>query len=159
MILLVIHATRQTVNLPFYIGIPHYLTLIPGDSCAIPFVLAWYPGLGIGLRQRLDTIQRKMVRFVNGWKPRSHVGIPEINAVGWLYFPERVKFFKLCHLFKVKKGLAPSYLSRDFVPTRNIHSHLTRGSDLNNSADSHEFLKIPTQHFSLLCYSRLEPIA
>ena len=44
-------------------------------------VSAWYPGLGIGLRQRLDTIQRKMVRFVNGWKPRSHVGIPEINAV------------------------------------------------------------------------------
>ena len=112
-------------------------------------VSAWYPGLGIGLRQRLDTIQRKMVRFVNGWKPRSHVGIPEINAVSWLYFPKRVKFFKLCHLFKVKKGLAPSHLSRDFVSTRNIHSHLTGGSDLNYSADSHRFPP-NTFHYSVI---------
>ena len=102
-------------------------------------VSAWYSGLGIGLRQRLDTVQRKMVRFVNGWGPRSHVGRPEINAVGWLYFPERVKFFKLCHLFKVKNGLAPIYLSRDFVPTRDVHSHVTRGSCLNFFANSRVF--------------------
>ena len=102
-------------------------------------VSAWYSGLGIGLKQRLDIVQRKMVRFVKGWGPRSHVGRPEIDAVGWLYFPERVKFFKLCHLFKVKIGLAPVYLSRDFVPTRNVHSHVTRGSCLNFFANSRVF--------------------
>ena len=107
-------------------------------------MVPWSRTLGIGLRQRLDTIQRKMVRFANGWRPRSHVGTTEIDAVGWLYFPDRVKFFKLCHLYKVKMGLAPGYLSRDFVRTRDTHSHSTRGSDFNYSADSHKF---PTNTF------------
>ena len=112
-------------------------------------VSAWYPGLGMGLRQRLDTVQRKMVRFVNGWRPRSHVGTTEINNVGWLYFPERVKFFKLCHLYKVKQELAPSYLSQDFVRTRDVHLHLTRGSDLNYAANSHKFPP-NTFHYSVI---------
>ena len=34
-------------------------------------ISAWYPGLGAGLRDRLNVVQRKMVRFDNGWKPRE----------------------------------------------------------------------------------------
>jgi hypothetical protein len=102
-------------------------------------VSAWYPGLGAGLKTRLDVIQRKMARFVNAWRPRDHVGESEINATGWLSFPKRVSFFKLCHLFKVKLGRAPGYLSDDFCPTRRVHSHSTRGSDLNFFADASKF--------------------
>lgn len=102
-------------------------------------VSSWYPGLGVRLRSRLDTIQRKMVRYVNGWRPRSHVGEAEITALGWLPFPKRVTFFRLCHLFKVKTGQAPSYLARDFRPTTSVHSHSTRGSEHNYVVDSQLF--------------------
>ena len=67
------------------------------------------------------------------------MGKPEINTAGWLRFIDRVSFFKLCHLFKVKEGLAPTYLSRDFLRTRDVHSYSTRGSELNFNADSDKF--------------------
>ena len=102
-------------------------------------ISAWYPGLGAGLRDRLNVAQRKMVRFVNGWKPREHVGDQEIQSVGWLVFPKRASLSQLCHLFKVRAGLAPSYLSRDFCPTGDIHRHHTRGSELNYFIDSRKF--------------------
>ena len=79
-----------------------------------------------------------MVRYINGWHPRSHVEVQEITEVGWLPFPKRVSF-KLCHLFKVKMGQAPEYLARDFHPTSSIHSHSTRGSDPNYIPDYSNF--------------------
>ena len=102
-------------------------------------ISAWYPGLGTGLKDRLNVVQRKMVRFVNGWKPREHVGVREIKSAGWLIFPKRASLSQLCHLFKIRAGLAPSYLSRDFCPTGDIHHHHTRGSDLNYFIDSRKF--------------------
>ena len=90
-------------------------------------------------RKRLNVLQRKMVRFVNWWKPREHVGDLEIKSVGWLLFPKRASLTQLCHLFKVRTGLAPSYLSHNFCPIGNIHSHHTRGSEFNYSVDSKKF--------------------
>ena len=98
-------------------------------------ISAWYPGLGLGLRSRLDVAQRKMVRFVKGWTPREHVGEPEINSIGWLSFSKRALRFQLTHLFKVKLGLAPLYFSRSFCPTTAVHQHNTRGSPYNFSID------------------------
>ena len=89
---------------------------------------AWYPGLGSSLRNRFDIIQRKMVRYIKGWGPREHVGEEEINSVGWVIFPKRVSFFKLNHVFKIRLGLAPRYLSEDFCPINTVHSHRTRNS-------------------------------
>ena len=100
---------------------------------------SWYSGVGQRLKTRLEVIQRKMVRYVNGWHPRSHVGLPEITAVGWLFIPKRVSFFKLCHLFKVKIGQAPQYLAQDFRTTASVHSHATRGSDLNYVPNCRDF--------------------
>ena len=69
----------------------------------------------------------------------SHVDVQEISEVGWLYFPKRVSFFKLCHLFKVKMGQAPEYLARDFHLTSSVHAYATRGSDLNYVPDYANF--------------------
>ena len=89
-------------------------------------VSAWYSGLGVGLRNRLDVVQRKMIRFMNGWGPREHVGSAEFLSTGWLTFSKRASFFQLCHVFKIRSGFAPSYLSRDFCPMQDIHLHNTR---------------------------------
>ena len=96
-------------------------------------------GLGVGLRNRLDVVQRKMIRFMNGWGPREHVGSAEFLSTGWLTFSKRASFFQLCHVFKIRSGFAPSYLSRDFCPMQDIHLHNTRGSELNYFVDADKF--------------------
>ena len=102
-------------------------------------ISAWHPGIGKRLKDRLDVIQRKMVRFVHGWGPRVHVGSNEILSTGWLTIPKRALFFQLCHLFKARNGLAPPYLSTDLCPTRSVHCHNTRGSNLNYFVDTARF--------------------
>lgn len=63
--------------------------------------------------------------------PRDHVGVAEIGSINWLSFPKRVSFFKLMHVFKISKGLAPSYLLDRFTRTSAVHSYSSRGSDVN----------------------------
>ena len=118
-------------------------------SCLTYCASAWYSGVSQRLKNRLEVIQRKMVRFVNGWEPRSHVGLPEIIAVGWLFFPKRVSFFKLCHLFKIKTGKVPQYLAQDFRTTSSVHSYSTRGSDLNYVPNCQEFSN-NTFHYTVI---------
>ena len=73
-------------------------------------------------------LQRKMVRFVYGWGPRSHVGTTTLRELGWLQIPDRAKYFAILHGYKIRKGLAPTYLSQSFVQVSNVHGHQTRAS-------------------------------
>ena len=41
---------------------------------------------------------------------------------------DRVRFFKLVHVFRIRSGIAPSYLTDNFVPIAERHSHSTRSS-------------------------------
>ena len=45
--------------------------------------------------------------------------------------PDRVSYFKMIHLFKIRLGLAPPYLSSGFVSLLRTHSYRTRGSESN----------------------------
>ena len=97
------------------------------DSCCS----AWYGSLTVSLKNRLDVIQRKMVRFVNGMSFRDHVGNKEMYNLSWLSIPDRVAFFRLIHVFKIRHDLAPKYLVENFKNVSDVHSHNTRGSGLN----------------------------
>ena len=94
---------------------------------------AWYPGLLKEFKDDLDTMQRKMVRFVRGMGPREHVGDGEIRSTGWLPFPRRVDYFKAMHVFRVKNLMAPSYLCQNFQLVSSVLSYSLRGSDVNFS--------------------------
>ena len=83
------------------------------------------------LRDRLDVLQRRMVRYIFGYGPRQHVGSDDIKALSWLLVKDRVQYFKLVHVFKVVHGKAPSYLMGRFVPITGTHSHNTRSSGHN----------------------------
>ena len=96
-------------------------------------ISAWYPGLLEESKKSLATLQRKMVRFVGSMGPREHVADGEISSLGWLPFHKRVEFFILMHVYKVKKALSPTYISRHFVLLSEAHSHGIRQSDLNYS--------------------------
>ena len=45
---------------------------------------AWYGALSVDLKKRLDILQRKMVRYVEGLDPRHHVGLRELHNLSWL---------------------------------------------------------------------------
>ena len=92
---------------------------------------SWYSGLTGRLRDRLDVLQRRMVRYIFGYGPRQHVGSDDVKALSWLLVKDRVRYFKLVHVFKVVHGRAPSYLMGLFVPITGTHSHDTRSSSYN----------------------------
>ena len=94
-------------------------------------VSSWYSGLTTLLKRRLDVIQRKMVRFVFGFDSRQHVGNSKLRGLAWLSVPDRVDFFKLVHIFRIRHGLAPPYLTSSFTTVAQTHSHRTRGSEIN----------------------------
>ena len=92
---------------------------------------SWYSGVSSHFKQRLDTLQRKMVRFVYALGFREHVGNSHLRELSWLSIPDRVSFFKLLQLFKIRHDLAPSYLKANLVDVSLTHAHNTRGSTSN----------------------------
>ena len=89
---------------------------------------AWHAGLTAKLKERFDAMQRKMVRFIFGMGPRSHVDQRHFKQLGWLTVNDRVRYFRLVHVFRISKGTAPEYLSRNFTNVNKVHHHNTRGS-------------------------------
>ena len=110
----------------------------------------WYSSISKHLRDRLDVIQRRMVRFVLSKDPLYHVSPQDLAKLSWLSIPDRVKFYQLNHVFKIRLGNAPKYLSASFQPVTQRHSHDTRRSscdyfvskELANSPRSFAFTAI-----------------
>ena len=74
---------------------------------------------------------------VYGWGSRAHVGTGTLKELGWLLVSDRVRYFAMLHAFRIRKGSAPPYLSRNFVHIAGVHSYQTRGSafDFHISGD------------------------
>ena len=102
-----------------------------------------YIGIPANLKHRLDALQRKMVRFVYSYDHLKHVDNHDLISLRWLSVPDRVRFFKLTHLFKIRRGRAPPYLSNGLVSILQTHSHFTRGSQSNYRV-SHELSLAPS---------------
>ena len=109
---------------------------------------SWFSGLGVRLQSRFCALQQKMVRFIHSSHPMQHVDLSDLRALSWLSIPDRVNFFKLTHLFKIRHDLAPSYLTSQFTSVSSVHSHQTRGSVLNYHL-SKSLSKAPTS----FCFS------
>ena len=110
---------------------------------------SWYEGLSVSLKAKLDVLQRKMIRFIYQLDYRHHVGLPELQSLSWLSIPDRVKYFKLVHLFKIKHGLAPRYLRSNLNSVSDTHTHNTRGS-CSNFHVSKTLSKMPSS-FAFSC--------
>ena len=88
---------------------------------------SWYEGVPKLLKRKLDVLQRRMARFVFSRGPMDHVDLSDLKILAWLTVPDRVKYFKLVHVFRIRAGLAPSYLSHNFKPVSVVHNYRTRG--------------------------------
>ena len=82
-------------------------------------------------RRRLDVIQRRMVRFIQCLDVRSHVDTTNLFSLSWLSVPDRVAYFHMLHLFRIRHDLAPSYLRPNFVKLDGLHTYKTRNSGYN----------------------------
>ena len=129
---------------------------------------SWFSGLSQKLKSKLDVLQRRMVRFINSMHHMDHVDLSQYAEISWLTFADRVRYFKLCHMFRVKLGSAPRYISMNFSPISSSHSYPTRSSAahdfvvprlLSNAQDSFSFTAmkewngLPTQLKSILSES------
>ena len=92
---------------------------------------SWYGGLTVALKERLNVLQRKMIRFIHGMEYRAHVDGKNLRDLSWLSIPDRERFFRMSHLFRVRHKLAPGYLLPNFKSISEAHSHNTRGSAHN----------------------------
>ena len=92
---------------------------------------SWYSGLSVALRERLNIIQRKMARFVFNMDYRGHVDDKNFRDLFWLNVPDRVKFFRMAHLFRIRHKLAPAYLLPNFKLVSAAHTYNTRSSSHN----------------------------
>ena len=73
-----------------------------------------------------------------------------MREFSWLAIPDRVTFFRMSHLFRIRHNLAPKYLLPNFTALSQVHGHNTRGSlynfqltrDLSKSPSSFAFTSI-----------------
>ena len=83
----------------------------------------WYLGLSQLLRNRLQTIQNKIIRFVLKMCPQSHIGQGVFKTVGWLPVSKRVDQIIFNHVLKIKSDLSPVYKIEQFVPASSVHTY------------------------------------
>ena len=88
----------------------------------------WYHGLTKFWKDKLQVTQNKMARFVLNLESRSHVGNAHFTTLDWLPVSRRVDQISLCHVFKIKNGLCPDYMSHNFIPQDTVHGYRTRSS-------------------------------
>ena len=88
----------------------------------------WFHCLTNKLKNKLQVTQNKMIRFVLSLEQISHISKNHFKDLNWLPVQKRVDQITLCHVFKIKHGLAPDYMSEHFVSQDSVHSHNTRFS-------------------------------
>ena len=91
----------------------------------------WYPTLSSKLKNKLQTTQNKIVRYILNFNHREHVGQTELDSLKFLNVSDRVEQLRLNHVFKIRQGLSPVYLSEGFIQISNSHRFQTRSSTAN----------------------------
>ena len=84
-------------------------------QCHFDFACSfWFSGLSQNMKNRLQTTQNKLIRFVLNLDQMIHVGPEHFKFLNWLPVTKRVHQIILCHVFKIRPSTAPDYLSEYF---------------------------------------------
>ena len=93
---------------------------------------SWYSSTSKTLKNKLQVMQNKMIRFILGLDFRSHIGILEQEKVNMLPVASRVKQLKLNHVLNIKNYQSPEYLKENFHRISDTElRQCTRASRLN----------------------------
>ena len=85
----------------------------------------WYMVTTCRMKKKLQITQNKIVRFILGLPPKSHIGVTEFSSACMLPVPLRVDQLKLNHMYNIVNGIFPHY-RRGEVSMAGNHGHNTR---------------------------------
>ena len=93
---------------------------------------AWYTSTGKTLKNKLQVMQNKMIRFILNLENRSHVGLLEQEKVNMLPVSSRVQQLKLNHVLNIRNDNCPEYLKEKFSKISDTElKQCTRASRFN----------------------------
>ena len=88
-------------------------------------------GIGTGLKNKLQIIQNKMVRFIIDLGPSQHIGQSELLSIGMFNTEDRVKQLSLNIVRNIFNDKCPQYLKAFFEKVSDVHCYNTRASSHN----------------------------
>ena len=86
--------------------------------------LAWYPNLSKKLKNRIQTLQNKCIRFCLQLDKMSHISQKEFETINWLPIKERYNQCVNSIAFKYFHNQCPQYLNEVFLTTTESSSSL-----------------------------------
>lgn len=89
----------------------------------------WYEGLSKKLKDKLQIIQNKIIRFIFDMHPRQRLKISNFEKVGFLNISNRVTQLRLNHVFNIFHNQSPDYLKQYF--SRTCSTRNTRSCNFN----------------------------
>ena len=92
-------------------------------ACAISF-----SRISISAKKRLQIVQNKVIRFVLGIPPRTHLGCSEFSRINILPVKYRADQIKLNHMFNIVHGSAPEYLKHSINLSRSNRYDTSSGN-------------------------------
>ena len=75
---------------------------------------SWYAGLNKGLKQKLQIMHNKIIRYILNLDGRAHIGCNEYDKLNMLNVSDRVKQLRLNHAHRIWKGSCPKYMTEYF---------------------------------------------
>ena len=100
-------------------------------QCHYDYVCAmWFSRISISAKKGLLIVQNKVIRFVFGIPPRTHLGCSEFSRVNILPVKYRADQIKLNDMFNIVHGSAPEYLKHSIKLSRS-NCYDTRSGNLS----------------------------
>ena len=97
---------------------------------------SWYSGVGSKSKKQLQICQNKIIRFIMGVGPRTHIGQTEREKVNMLSVNNRVRELKLNHAHNIFNNRGPAYLAEHFQRRADNQQVRTRNSQFNFNVKS-----------------------
>ena len=82
----------------------------------------YYRDLTKHIKNKLQTSQNKIVRFILGYKSQHHIGVNDFKKFKFLNVENRINYLTLNMMFNVYYDRAPRYLSQKFSKCENVHT-------------------------------------
>ena len=93
---------------------------------------SWYSSTSKTLKNKLQIMQNKMIRFILNLGYRAHIGILEHEKVNMFPVASRVRQLKLNHVLNIKNKQCPEYLKENLLRLSDTElRQCTRASRLN----------------------------
>ena len=127
---------KLMVDYVSYTGTNHVWLHLVENNCVLQCLFdygasSWYTNLSKSLKRKLQVNQNKMARFVLGANKMFHIGREELLSLGYLNVETRVKYLRLCHVFKIFQNQHATYMHSRFTRVCIFHNYVTRNSMYN----------------------------